>query len=199
MTHLSLEQLLESRESGLEPGSASARAHLSTCAACQAEAMRLDQRAARIRALPSLRPARTHWPMLREKLETERHYRRLRWAGAAAVALAAGLALVVLLRHEAGRRDQAGIAIDSVIARSTQLEQLIQNYDPDRRVIDGTTALVAGQLEDRIAQVDHQLEAMGSDPGRRGNEQLLQLWRQRVGLLGALVDVHLTRASQVGF
>jgi hypothetical protein len=28
--------------------------------------------------------------------------------------------------------------------------------------------------------------------------EVLQLWRQRVGLLDALVDVHVTRASNVG-
>ncbi len=199
MTHLSLEQLLELRESGREPGTASAREHLASCPACQAEATRLDQRVARVRALPSLRPARTHWPMLRVRLETERRHRRVLWIGAAGMALAASIALVVVVRRHDGRRDQAELAIDSVKARSTQLEQLIENYNPERRVTDGTTALVAGQLEDRIAQVDHQLESVRLETGRQNDEQLLRLWRQRVGLLDALVDVHLTRASQVGF
>jgi hypothetical protein len=30
------------------------------------------------------------------------------------------------------------------------------------------------------------------------DDQLLKLWRERVGLLDALVDVHVTRASNVG-
>ena len=35
--------------------------------------------------------------------------------------------------------------------------------------------------------------------GRQARDtQLLQLWRERVGLLDALVDVHVTRASNVG-
>jgi hypothetical protein len=29
-------------------------------------------------------------------------------------------------------------------------------------------------------------------------EQLLKLWRERVGLMDALVDVHVTRASHIG-
>ena len=29
-------------------------------------------------------------------------------------------------------------------------------------------------------------------------QQVLELWRERVGLLNALVDVHVTRASNVG-
>ena len=76
----------------------------------------------------------------------------------AGVAMAAGMALVVLLRHGGQRRDIAELAIDSVMARSNQLEQLIQSYNPDARVTDGTTALMAGQLEDRIAMLDRQLE-----------------------------------------
>jgi hypothetical protein len=35
--------------------------------------------------------------------------------------------------------------------------------------------------------------------GRQSRDaQLLRLWRERVGLLDALVDVHVTRASNVG-
>jgi hypothetical protein len=30
------------------------------------------------------------------------------------------------------------------------------------------------------------------------DQQLLKLWRERVGLLDALVDVHVTHASNVG-
>jgi hypothetical protein len=199
MSHLSLDQLVGLREPGLEPGLAAAREHLGACPICQAEAARLDQRGARLRALPSLRPARDRWPVLRQRLEVERRSRRIRRVAMAGLAMAAGIALVVLLRSSERRRDTAEFAIDSVMVRSNQLEQLIQSYNPDRRVTDGATALVAGQLEDRIAQLDRQLELAQFTPGRRQDEAVLQLWRQRVGLLDALVDVHLTRASQVGF
>jgi hypothetical protein len=199
MSHLSLEQLVGLRERGLEPGLAAAREHLAVCPTCQAEGARLDQRAARLRALPSLRPARDRWPQLRQRLEAERRTRRFRRLAAAGLAVAAGIALVVVLRSSEHRRNTAEFAIDSVMLRSNQLEQLIQAYNPDARVTDGTTAMVAGQLEDRIAQLDRQLELAQFTPGRRQDEAVLQLWRQRVGLLNALVDVHLTRASQVGF
>jgi hypothetical protein len=36
------------------------------------------------------------------------------------------------------------------------------------------------------------MEQQARDP------ELLRLWRERVGLLDALVDVHVTRASNVG-
>jgi hypothetical protein len=199
MTHLSLDQLVRLRERGLEPGLASAREHLGSCSDCQAEATRLDQRAARLRALPSLRPARDHWPVLRQKLDQERRLRRARWVASVGIAMAAGLALVVLVQRADTGRDLAEAAIDSVMARSSQLEQLIQSYNPDERVTDGTTAMVAGQLEARIEQLDRQLELAQLAAGRRAGTEVLNLWRQRVGLLDALVDVHLTRASQVGF
>jgi hypothetical protein len=199
MTHLSLDQLVELRESGLEPGLAAAREHLAGCETCRLEALRLDQRVARIRALAALRPARTHWSALRGRLEAERRRRSFRWAAILGAGLAAGIALGVSVRHGDRRRGQAELAIDSAKTRSTQLEHLIQSYNPDGRVTDGATALVAGQIEDRIAQVDRQLELTQLGDGRRREEQLLRLWRQRVGLLDALVDVHLTRANQVGF
>lgn len=199
MTHLTLEQLLGLREPGFEPGLAEARDHLAVCPMCQAEASRLDQRSARLRALPALRPARSRWSVVRQRVEADRHRRRIGWMATAGVAMAAGVALVVLVSHSDRRRETADLAIDSVMARSNQLEQLIQSYNPDARVTDGTTALMAGQLEDRIAMVDRQLELAQIAEGRRGDDQVLQLWRQRVGLLDALVDVHLTRASQVGF
>jgi hypothetical protein len=199
MTHLTLDQLLGLREPGLEPGLAEAREHLATCPLCQAEADRLDQRSARLRALPALRPARSRWPVIRPRLEADRRRRRIGWAAIAALAMAAGVTVVVLVRHADRRQDTAELAIDSVMARSNQLEQLIQSYNPEARVTDGTTALMAGQLEDRIAMVDRQLELAQVAEGRQRNDQVLQLWRQRVGLLDALVDVHLTRASQVGF
>lgn len=199
MTHLTLDQLLGLREPGLEPGLAEAREHLVACPVCQLEAARLDQRSARLRSLPALRPARSRWSVVQQRLESDRRRRRIRWMAVAGVAMAAGMALVVLLRHGGQRRDIAELAIDSVMARSNQLEQLIQSYNPDARVTDGTTALMAGQLEDRIAMLDRQLELAQVTEGRRHDDRVLQLWRQRVGLLDALVDVHLTRASQVGF
>lgn len=199
MTHLAIDQLVALREPGLEPGLSAAREHLAACAVCQAEAARLDQRSARLKALPSLRPARDQWPVLQRKLAAERRRRRIRWAAIAGISAAASIAAVLTVRTRAQHEDHAQLAIDSIMSRSSQLEQLIQSYNPDRRVTDGLTAGVAGQLEDRIAQVDQQLQLAQLQENRKSEAEMLRLWRQRVGLLDALVDVHLTRASQVGF
>jgi hypothetical protein len=201
MKHLTLAQLLRLREPGVEPGRAAAREHLAACVECQAEARRLDQRVARIRALPSLQPARDHWGQIRLRLAAERRRRRWRAAGLALLAAAAGIALVVALRGGESARGEpvtTAIALDQIMAESNRLETAIQSYNPDARVTDGLTARVAGALEDRIALVDRQLELAQMLDAQERDRQLLRLWRERVGLLDALVDVHLTRASRVG-
>jgi len=82
--------------------------------------------------------------------------------------------------------------------RSQALESALSQYNPEGRVLDGRTAGMAQELEDRIARVDRELEATELLPQEAPEDQLLKLWRERVGLLDALVDVHVTRASNAG-
>jgi hypothetical protein len=200
MSHLTLDQLVQLREPGLEPGVSSLRAHLESCSDCQVQAARLDQRSNRLKALNSLRPARDHWPVIERELQVQRRrtvVRRAAWMGLAA---AAGFALMVAVRSNRAVQEPVDqLAINEAVARSQQLEQLIQSYNPEARVTDGRTVRVAGELEDRIALVDQELQAAGQLNMDRRDHQMLGLWRQRVGLLNALVDVHMTRASAVGY
>jgi hypothetical protein len=53
------------------------------------------------------------------------------------------------------------------------------------------------ELEDRIARLDAELSRSAVDQQQQAVERQLQLWRQRVNLMNALVDVHLTRATNV--
>lgn len=202
MTHLTMEQLLELREPGVEPGTASQREHMEHCAACRLELDRLEQRAARLRALPTLRPARDQWPRVAGRLHAVGRQRRIRWMTAGAMALAATLALALLVKRPVPVPAQAAGSqqeLTSLQQRSRALEAAIGAYDPDGRVLDGRTSRVAADLEDRIADVDRRLERteLAAPPGMRGAD-VMQLWQERVGLLDALVDVHVTRASNVG-
>jgi hypothetical protein len=206
MTHLTIEQLLAVREPGLEPGVAGWRDHASACDLCRAELERLDQRVARLRALPALRPARNRFVEIRMAAHADR--RRKRWMvfSAGAVTVAASLALaVVLTRGPSQSEDPAAQQIaeqhelDSIIASSRSLEGTIQAFHPERRVTDGRTASVAASLEDRLARVDDQLQLVDMMDQSVRQEAALRLWRERVGLLNALVDVHATRARAVGF
>ena len=196
--HLSIEQLLELEGPGLEPGDTSARSHLGSCEHCRLEADRLAQRSARLRALPSLRPARDNWPRVRARLAAEQRRVFFRRGLLVGLAAAATLMFAVWLRP-ATPSAAPSTEVARVMDRSQQLEQFLQAYDADSRVTDGQTARVAVDLEDRIAAVDQQLEAAQLLEERQRDAAMLQLWRQRVGLLDALVDVHLTQASAVGF
>jgi len=206
MTHLTMEQLLALREPGLEPGLDTARRHHAACPACQAEADRLAQRIARLKALPAPRPGRDGFLEVRSRFVAERRRKQLRWVGAGSLALAASVALLILLRPgdlaqrlpvPAGQGYAAANELEAMKARSQELEAALQAWDPDHRVIDGRTAAIAARLEDQLGTLDRQLEVVGtlSSDNPAGE---LPLWRERVGLLNALVDVHMTRASYAG-
>jgi hypothetical protein len=199
MSHLSMETLVGLRESGVEPGDAAAREHLESCAHCRAELERLHQRVARLKALPALRPSRDRWHGVRQQMRAERQQRRARFAGLAGLAAAASVALAVGVTSL--RQPDPGLApaeIQQAMMRSQDLESALDRLDPESRVLDGRTAGIAQELEDRIARVDRELEVAELMEQQSRDAELLRLWRERVGLLDALVDVHVTRASNVG-
>ncbi len=203
MNHLTIEQLLAVREPGLEPGVQGWRDHAAECDVCSAELARLDQRVARLRALPVLRPVRNRFAEVQSQTARWRFRRRLRLITGAGLALAAAIATAVVLVPALGTGTDPRLAeqreLDSIIARSRGLEQFIQTLDPDNRVTDGRTAIMAASLEDRVARIDQQLQLMNlrNDPIR--SPRALELWRARVGLLDALVDVHTTGARYVRY
>lgn len=203
MTHLNMEQLVALRDAGSEPGTAAAREHIGECPLCAGELDRLHQRAARLRALPTLRPARDLWPAVDARRRQERRRRGVRWAGGAGLALAASIAAIAAVGPRAVPVESVPEPVAGEIAeareRSQALETVLDAYNPEARVIDGHTARVAQVLEDRIAALDQELQVTELERSRNAREEeLLQLWRERVGLLDALVDVHVTRASRVG-
>ncbi len=200
MMHLTMEQLVALREPGLEPGEQAARAHLESCASCRTELERLHQRVARLKALPSLRPSRGRWPAVQAQLKTERRAQRLRRFALVGLAAAASIATAIVVR-DVSRPQMVSAStaqISEAMARSQALEQAIDRFNPESRVLDGRTASIAEELENRIAAVDRQLEMADLLQQESGEAEQLRLWRERVGLLDALVDVHLTHASNVG-
>jgi predicted glycosyltransferase len=112
---------------------------------------------------------------------------------AAAASIALGAVLSTPGGSTAGQQE-----ISQVMARSQALESALSEFHPEDRVLDGRTAGIAQELEDRIARVDRELEMAELLERQTRDQQLLRLWRERVGLLDALVDVHVTRASNVG-
>jgi hypothetical protein len=198
MTHLSMEALLSLREPGAEPGAAAAREHVNQCPQCQAELDRLHQRVARLKALPPLRPNRDRWPETAARFRAERRRRRNRVVGFTGLAAAASLALALSVGHLSHPPVAHGEQLSQAMERSQALESALSAYNPEGRMLDGRTAGIAQELEDRIARVDRELEVAELSPQQARDEELLKLWRERVGLLDALVDVHVTRASNAG-
>jgi hypothetical protein len=198
-----MEQLLALREPGLEPGVQGWRNHAVACELCRAELDRLDQRVARLRALPTLSPARNRFEEIRVRARADRRRRRAVVFSLSGLALAATVGLAVVLNPGAAvtpapsQTDQQ--ELDDIIARSQSLEGAIQDYNPEQRVTDGRTAMVAASLEERLARVDRQLQLVDFADQTVRRQEALRLWRERVGLLNALVDVHATRARAVGF
>jgi hypothetical protein len=119
-------------------------------------------------------------------------------AGLIGLAAAASIAVAVVLGPRTGAVAAGEQEIQAAMARSQALESALSQYHPEERVLDGRTAGIAQELEDRIARVDRELEMADLLEQQSREEQVLKLWRERVGLLDALVDVHVTRASNVG-
>ena len=198
MTHLSMDALVSLREPGSEPGHAAAREHLDQCPHCQAELQRLHQRVARLKALPTLRPSRDRWPETKARFRADRRRRRTRVVGLTGLALTASVAIAIAVGDLSRPADATAEQLNQAMERSQVLESALSEYNPGGRVLDGRTARIAGELEDRIARVDRELEVTELLRQQATDRDLLKLWRERVGLLDALVDVHVTRASNAG-
>ncbi|MSR03066.1 MAG: hypothetical protein EXR94_10080 [Gemmatimonadetes bacterium] len=202
MTHLSMEQLLATREPGLEPQVRNWRDHIEICAVCRAELDRLDQRVARLRALPGLRPSRDLFGAVRLKAAADRRAKQVRRVVLGGMALAASVAFAAFMIN--GRPDHRTLVaadpeLAEMMSQSQGLEQALSGFDQDRQVVDGRAVAVTSSLEDQLARVDRQLEAVGMLEAEARQIRMIKLWRERVGLLDALVDVHLTGARYVGF
>ncbi|MBW8771697.1 MAG: hypothetical protein JF590_00150, partial [Gemmatimonadetes bacterium] len=148
--HCTLEQLVALRDAAAatEPGHAEAREHLALCEACRAEADRLEQRVARLKALPVLVPGKDRYPALAARLTRERRIRRFRWAGVGGLATAAAL-VGLLVGHDLFSPTEAGAEqqLTQVMNESRALEGELARLNPDGRAMDLTTAQVAGQLQ----------------------------------------------------
>lgn len=189
--HGTVEELLALRDG---EGSAWMREHVGACVGCAAELERLEQVRSQLKALPSFAPPRDRWAAVEQAARWERRRRRLSWStGLVAVAAVVVLSFVVL-RHS--RPAEQDAALQQAMAESAAMEQVFKALQPDQRALTGKTAGVVADLEDRLAQVD---AALNDPTALRANPQrVAELWKQRAGLLSALVDVHETRATYAG-
>jgi hypothetical protein len=192
--HLTLEDLLEARDSR---ASDDATEHLAGCPECAAELVRLAVVRTDMAALPAESPGTDHFQGVVERLETERWRRtwsRVGWA-------AAGFAIVVTLATgvrggvEAWQEARIARATHALVAQSEELESELRSFKSGN-VLSGRTARNVMEIEDRIAVIDAQLAQLKRSGS--SSSDAVDLWQQRVMLLDTLVDMHTTRQAYVG-
>jgi len=93
--HCTMAELLAIRDG---EGTAWGRTHVDECGYCREELNLLYGRVAALRALPAHRPPRDRWVVIRSQAMRERRGRTLRRTGYGALALAAGIALLIGVR-----------------------------------------------------------------------------------------------------
>jgi hypothetical protein len=193
MMHCTMDDL-----GALRDGEASvwARQHITTCRTCQAELEALYQRVAQLKALPALRPARDRWPMIHNVLRAERTKRRRTWSTWGGLAAAAALTGILLVPR-AGQHGTLYAELSQAKQQSATLEDSLQRYDVEDRVLSGRAAAIVADLEDRISVIDGNLSRAGSNAEAQEAE-LVRLWQERVGLMRELVSARATRARYVG-
>jgi len=177
-------------------GSAWAREHLARCEPCAGELYRLEQVRARLKALPSIRPPRDRWSLVAAHARSDRRGRRLHSAiGVAAAAALVGVTFLAVRPRPQPLPDAA--ALDRAMIQSRAMEATLRSISPERRPLNGGAASVAADLEQELSQVDSAL----NDPGawRTEPDHVVDLWRQRTGILSALVDVHTANATYAAF
>lgn len=206
MKHCTMEQLIAARDHEASPA---VTEHLAKCSMCRAELESLEQRVAALRALPTRRPPRDRWLVVKEQAQAERQHGRWTRMGWGAVAVAAGITLAIGIRsveftpEPTDSRPAARVTPDPstelavLVEQSRQLEAALREYGPEGRIVNGRTAAVIAELEDRIALVDAGIARAAA--GERTQPELVNLWRDRVQLMDALVNTHVTRANYVGF
>jgi hypothetical protein len=198
-----------------EPVDARLQARVSADATAQRELERLAMVRAQLRALPSLEPPPHAWAAIEARLDLGRPAQRPargRWLVAAcAVVVGAAVALWLTLPGGSagpGRADGPRIAaavdatqvraptaaeLDQLLRESARLDRLLFEMPPRRGPIRADTAITIAGLEDQIAWIDAALSAdagTGADGGYRET-----LWRERVEMMNALVDVRLLQAT----
>jgi hypothetical protein len=154
----------------------------------------LNSLPARLRGLRDYDPPAGGW----QRLQRRTRARRIQAYAGGGLALAASLLLGIGLSLGIGVKQPAAVPviepaqqtasnadINRLISTSQLLEQRLARVRPQVAVWDSSREARADELEQRVQAVDAQLNYYASDP--RSAETL---WRNRVELMNALVDLH---------
>jgi len=200
--HASIDHLLSLRDG--QPVDAATKAHVDQCARCLAELRKLRETQAKLQSLPQLDAPSSFQEIQRAMARPAAGPRRILSARVvAALAFVTLTAIFFVALRDSTRTpvaehkpvEQQTPAIDIIetarvpelVARSQQLEGLLQKL-PDRpRIERVSTAAMIDTIEERIQWLDFQLSD-ARDSGLN-EEQTRRLWRERVELMDSLVKV----------
>jgi hypothetical protein len=194
LIHCTMDELLAIRDG---EGSQGASRHLDECDECSHELDLLHQRVAALKAMPILSAPRDRWSVVRDEVLAGRAKKRRQvvgWLGAAAAAsvmLTLGVGQLVV---------PAAVEPDPLVQlvnEAQSLEQALRVLRPESRVMNGRVATAVAALEDRLFALEVRFGR--AQQRRASREQFIRLWEERVGLIGALVEVHRAPVTYVGF
>ena len=196
LRHCTIEELLELRDG---EGSAAVRSHMNSCEACRTELDRLHQRVAALKSLPSFAAPRDRWPIVREATKASRRRQRIARGGWTALAAAAAFVLLIGVRSIPGSGPEilAAQEVASLVEESQELEVLLQDYHRQGRVLNVAAAATIADLEDRIALIDLGIER--AQAAAVPQDDMADLWRERVALMDQLVTTHVRPVTYVGY
>ena len=194
LIHCTMDELLAIRDG---QGSQGALRHLDECDECCQELELLHQRVAALKALPSHRPPRDRWSVVRDEVLAQRARTRRRFGGWLTAAAAASVALAIGLGGLVTPAAQEPDPLAELVSEAQMLERALRTMRPETRVLTGRIAGAVAALEDRLQFLDVRFEQARMQ--RLSREKLIVLWQERVGLMDALVNVHARPVILIGF
>lgn len=194
LIHCTMDELLAIRDG---QGSQGALRHLDECDECCNELELLHQRVAALKALPSLRPPRDRWSVVRDEVLAQRARTRRRFGGWLTAAAAASVALAIGLGGLVTPAAQEPDPLAELVSEAQMLERALRTMRPETRVLTGRIAGAVAALEDRLELLDVRFERARVQ--RLSREKVIVLWQERVGLMDALVNVHARPVILIGF
>ncbi len=194
LIHCTMDELLAIRDG---QGSQGALRHLDECDECCNELELLHQRVAALKALPSLRPPRDRWSVVRDEVLARRARTRRRFGGWLTAAAAASVALAIGLGDLVTPAVQEPDPLAELVSEAQLLERALRTMRPETRVLTGRMAGAVAALEDRLELLDLRFEQARVQ--RLSRERVIVLWQERVGLMDLLVNVHARPVILIGF
>ncbi len=194
LIHCTMDELLAIRDG---EGSQAASRHLDECDECRDELDLLHQRVAALKTMPILSAPRDRWSVVRDEVLAGRAKKRRQLVGGLAAATAASVMLTLVVGQLVVPAAREPDPLAELVTEAQSLEQALRVLRPESRVMNGRVATAVAALEDRLFALDVRFGR--AQQRRASREQFIRLWEERVGLMGALVEVRRAPVTYVGF